>query len=316
MAPEIYIYLTPDPFESDDCLEEDNFSWIPGYLSGEDEDGTVSFLREENTELFDKIFESFKGDISAALQRLKPLFDEFYLRQLNVALDFSGLLTRTKSSLAGYYYHYSQPSKGIYSFSVDQNMLYRKALFLRDAKKSVLPDMNLWEHELIHLFDHQELVAASLLKESEIGKNNLDYYCLKFREEGLANLFDLLDGKLKDISGVREAKEKFVSAYRIAAGKLMNEKNTTSEIRKEVYKGFDFYEIGPWLILAILHRDFSFSEDDLDIQSIFEKLTLGVVVEDAVKIKLLKRATYIDNQYFLSAVSNWLTSDSDHKVEV
>ncbi len=245
-TPQIYTYLTPNPFDSDDYAEEDNFSWIPGYVAGEDEDETPSFFREENTRLLNSIMESFSADILAALQRLQPLLDKFYLRNVNLALDLSGHLLPKKSTLAGYHYHYSQPAQGNFSFSVDRNMIYRKALFLRDGKKSALPDLNLWEHELIHLYDHEQLVAASMLKDSEIAKNNLDYYCLKFREEGLANLFDLMDGKIRDIQGLVQAKEKFIACYREVEKKLQGHTSTTRALREDLYKGFDFYEIGPW----------------------------------------------------------------------
>jgi hypothetical protein len=316
LAPKIYTYFSPDPYDSDDCAEEHFFSWIPGYLSGEDEDGTISFFRDENLQLLDKICESFKEDISAALLRLQPLFDQFYLNQLNVALDVSGLLLPSKSTLAGYHTNYSKPAKGMYTFSVDRYMIYQKALYLKNGDKSVLPNLNLWEHELIHLYDHQELVAASMLKDSAIVKNNLDYYCLKYREEGLANLFDLLDGKLRDIQHMEQAMEKFVTSYREAEVKLLNETNTIDKLRKDLYKGYDFYKIGPWLILAILHRDFYFLEDDLDIRSIIEKAALGEMIEDEVKIEVLKRTHYIDNQYFLYAVADWLKSANTKSMDI
>ena len=159
--------------------------------------------------------------------------------------------------------------------------------------------MNLWEHELIHLLDHWQIIESNGFFNSSLPQNNLQYYLLKYRSEGLANLFDLLDGKLKTIQSREEAKEKFQNNLDQVQAKILSLTQTSREDRIELYSGYDFYEIGPWIMLDLVDEILSVSELP-DAEDLEEKLSQGVSIPDETKLEILKMAFYIDNDWFLS----------------
>jgi hypothetical protein len=291
----IYAYLTPHPLEEDTYLEEDWISWLPGYKAGKSEDGDSSIYREENIALYEKIENYSANVLKAALERMWPLLNGIYFNQIQLAIDY--LNYNCSDALAGYDQGLSDPAKGIYVFHVDQSLLNRYLHFFNGNEKA-LPNMNIWEHELVHLKDHWQLVKASSFKNSAYPLNNLEYYLLKYREEGIANLFDLLDGKIKAFKSIAEAKGKFISNYNEINKRLQSLEKSTEKDRLEIYSGYDFYEIGPWLILDML-CEIPMVTEIASIESLEKNIVNGIILEDSVKLEILKNTFYIDNNWFL-----------------
>jgi hypothetical protein len=234
----IHVYLTPHPLDEDTFLEEEWISWLPGYLKEETEDGLPSYHHDSNIELFQKIENLTENLFRKALERIWPLLNELHFNSLNIGIDYANH-RNSGNSLAGYEYKYSNPSKGNYHFTVDYILLNRYAAFI-NQKIDTLPNLGIWEHELIHLLDHWEIVKASSLSYSDNPINNLHYYTLKYREEGIANLFDLLDVKIKGVKSINEAKDIFNRNHTKKKKRLYNLDKTTSHIRNEIYSGYDF----------------------------------------------------------------------------
>jgi hypothetical protein len=162
--------------------------------------------------------------------------------------------------------------------------------------------MNIWEHELVHLIDHWEIVRASSFAQSDIPLNNLQYYKLKYREEGIANLFDLLDGKIDGIKSRAEAKNKFYDNYNTIKRKLLNLEKTSSDDRAMIYSGYDFYEVGPWIILDML-SEIPMVTDIISIDILENNIINGIIIDDELKLKILKNAFYIDIEWFNSRIT-------------
>jgi hypothetical protein len=291
----IYPYLTPDPFDDESGFEEDWISWLPGYKTGETEDGEPSIYHGDNFRVYEKIENYISGIFRSALTRIWPLLEGIYFKQIQIAIDFTDF--KNSSALAGYDTYKSDPARGIYVFHVDQTLLNRYLHFFQ-GNEQALPDMNLWEHELIHLIDHWQLVQASSLCNSNVPQNNLEYYLLKYRSEGLANLFDLLDGKLRKFKCRAEAKERLISNYNEIQAKIETFSYTTDQMRKELYSGYDFYEIGPWILLDMLDEIF-FLEGTYSAEDIEQKIKDGVILSDEDKLSILEKAFLMDNEWFL-----------------
>jgi hypothetical protein len=298
---EIRAYLSPHPLDEDSFLEEEWISWLPGYIKESTEDELPSFYNESNILLYEKI-ENFTAELfKKALLRMSPLLKEYHLKKIFLSIDYSNF--NNSSALAGYEYNYSKPGKGIYQFTVDQNLLRRYSAFINEKIES-LPDMNLWEHELIHLLDHWEILKASSFASSEVPINNLKYYALKYREEGIANLLDLLDGKLKRIKSREEAKEIFAENYRKAKSDLIKLNQTTPEERRKLYSGYDFYEVGPWMILDLLGEIF-FVTGLVDVAELESKIANGEGISEELKLKIIQDAFHLNNEYFMSRLGNY-----------
>ena len=294
----IYAYLAPDPLDDDSHLEEEWISWLPGYKTGDTEEGLPSFYHEENIELYEKIENYIIGIFRSALTRMWPLMDGIYIKQIQIAIDFMNF--KNSDALAGYDSHKSNPAKGSYVFHVDQDLLNRYLHYFQGNEKAI-PNMNLWEHELIHLLDHWQIVESRGFFDSNLPQNNLQYYLLKYRSEGLANLFDLLDGKLKTIQSREEANEKFQNIFSQVQPNVLSLTQTSREDRIQLYSGYDFYEIGPWIMLDMVDEILSVSELP-DAEELEEKLSQGVSIPDETKLEILKMAFYIDNDWFLGKI--------------
>lgn len=294
----IYSYLTPDPLDDDSCLEEEWISWLPGYKTGETEYGQPSFYDEDNIALYKRIEDYTSGIFRSALERMWPLLDGIYIRQIQIAIDYMNF--KNSDALAGYDQYKSNPAKGVYVFHVDQSLLNRYLHSFQGNEKAI-PDMNLWEHELIHLLDHWQLVYSSAFYSSHVAQNNLDYYLLKYRSEGLANLLDLLDGKLRKFQSRAEAKEQLISKYLQVQSKVQSLPKTTSEIRSEIYDGYDFYEIGPWLMLDML-EDILEAYELESVEELEKKIANCISIPEETKLKVLEMAFMIDNDWFLNGL--------------
>jgi hypothetical protein len=85
--------------------------------------------------------------------------------------------------------------------------------------------------------------------------------------------------------------------------KLQALERTDEQIRSEIYHGYDFYEIGPWLILDLLDELFFIMDEFEDAETIESKISSGILIPDQQKLKILDLAlTTIDNQYFIDRI--------------
>jgi hypothetical protein len=298
---EISAYMSPRPLDEDTFLEEEWISWLPGYIKEETEDGLESYFNESNIELYERIEHFTAALFKKATERMWPLLNEHHFKKIYIGIDYSN--TNNKTSLAGYEYDNSKPGKGIYYFTVDQNLIGKYSAFLNEKIES-LPNINLWEHELIHLLDHWEILKASSFAGSRLPLNNLKYYALKYREEGIANLLDLLDGKINGVNSREEAKKIFAEKYKKTASTLLKLDKTTSQDRKEAYSGYDFYEVGPWIILDML-EEILFVTDLVNVEELENKIVNGEKISEELKLEIIRNAFHIDIEWFMSRLGNY-----------
>lgn len=299
---QISAYLSPHPLDDDSFLEEEWISWLPGYIKEETEEGMPSYYHDSNIALYEKI-EGFTSELfKKGAKRIWPLLKDHHFEKIFISIDYSNY--RSSTSLAGYNYKNSNPAKGSYHFCVDQNLLQRYSAFL-DKKIDSLPDMNLWEHELIHLLDHCEILKASSFANSDLPLNNLQYYILKYREEGIANLLDLLDGKIEGISSRAQAKELFARNYAKTKLELSKHEKTDFKIRDEIYSGYDFYEVGPWIILDMLD-DIPMVTDLIEIDELENMIINKQNINEEIKIEIIENAFFIDNNWYSSKFTNYI----------
>lgn len=281
-------YLSPDPLDDDSDIEEGWTSWIPGYLNS-DEYG-VSYLHTQNIKLSRRLESFTEAEFQKAIKRLKSLWHDKYVKEMNVVIVYTGFLGT--EATASFDYAKSEPECGIYSFALHTPLHYKYANKLLQPEQAPQSTLNIWEHEIIHALDYRQILIASAFAGSENPLNGLTYYTLKYREEGIANLPALLDGDIKAVNSFHEAKEIYAKNCRqIGKEMLTLEKNSDND-RRKIYKGHDFYEAGPWLILDMLSGNYSTALDtDMAIiekriqkkEALSENEKLGIL-SDALKI--------------------------------
>ncbi|GHB49205.1 hypothetical protein [Mongoliitalea lutea] len=294
---QITAYLSPHPLDEDSHMEEEFIDWLPGYVKGESEEGEPSYMRDENIELYERIEQLTEDIFRKALLRMGPLLEGYLFKNIQIFIDYQNF-SDAGSALAGYNHADSNPGKGIYVFHVNQRLLNRYLHFL-EGNLEAIPDMNLWEHEIIHLLDHWELVKASAFRSSDLAHNNLIHYLIKYRKEGTANFLDLLDGKLDGIQSREEAKSLMKEKYELAKNSLAGTDKTSDEQRTLLYAGYNFYAIGPWIMLDMIDEYLLVAENEEDASSIEYKIQQGISLSEEGKLNLVRIVLMFDNEMFL-----------------
>ena len=289
--------LIPDSYAD---IEVEWFSWIPGFdetdLGDEDEE---PLFRDNNIQLYDKIEAIAVDRFNIALENVWPLLDSYLINSLHISIDITGMLC-SSSTLAAYNYVDSNPQKGNYIFNLAQSYLYKLLVVSDNGKDLKLKYHTTWEHEIIHLVDHWESVKSSVYRDSDLSTVYYNYYLLEYRIEGIAELYYLLKGGIDDIKNISQAKEKFQSNLDRIQKLVIDKPKITSKEKDTEFKTYDFYELGPWIILDML-RKFQGGYHEEFINSVIAKVEAGEVVEHDVIIDVIRIALSMKTDEFLNA---------------
>lgn len=300
----IFAYLAPHPLDENSNTEPESLDWIPGFINDDDVDeGTPSIYRDCNIEIYKKIESLTEQYLKDSVRNIWPLLSEIYINSMQVVIDITGIISPGSSSLAGFIHGKSNLTNGDYTFQLDFNLL---DTYLKKDKNNEPLDFHeksVWEHELIHLLDLMSLTEASLYRASNSPYENFKYYIIKYREEGIAELYYVLNGH-SNIKNMQEAielfKDRVITKKNIFDFSIAN----TYKTKNELYKGIDFYTIGPWIILEILREiEIDWEEDmvtnSLEIISNKEAVPLETI------LKIIKKAISISPIQFLKHVEKY-----------
>ena len=138
---------------------------------------------------------------------------------------------------------------------------------------------------------------------------NIKYYLLKFREEGIANLFDLLSGEIKKFNSIEEARNMFVSHYKETLQKTKSITESNHELRQDVYSGYIYYEVGPWLILEILKTFECGFHNDL-VERCIQSIINDEPINHDDKLEIIRTALRIEVENFLDYAKELLQPKS------
>jgi hypothetical protein len=298
--------LHPHPLISDSYadLEEHWFSWIPGFDStdkGDDDEDPL--FRDNNIQLYEKIESIAVECFNKALANMWPLLHNYLINSIHITVDATGMLCNSSSTLAGYNFVDSTPPKGNYRFDLSPNYLQKLLVSSTNGEKLSLKYNTIWEHEIIHLLDHYESLKASVYAETDIAADYFKYYLLGFRIEGVAELYFLLKGGREDIKTMSEAKDKFEKNLANIKNYISENSIVTFKDKNTVYKSYDFYEVGPWVILDFL-RTFEGEFHEELINSIIVKVEAGEEIEHNVVIDIIKIALRIKVDNFINIYIN------------
>ncbi len=288
----IVAYLYPHPLDEDYDTEQEMVSWIPGFVNEPTEDQDNPIYTDANLELYNKIELDVKEAFQKGLKSMWPLCKDIHMKQMNVMIDLV-FISGKKKGIAGYRYGESDPMKGIYQFDMSPKLLV-------DYINNLKVKANIWEHELIHLLDHMEITRSSVYAECNSRTNNLRHFILKFREEGIADLYYLLKGNHPDIHSIEEAKEMFREKVKCAGLKCKEAVRSDETFRQELYSGYHFYEAGPWLILDALQKMGADMFDNLIVECLAAFKGGKEIAEDKI-LQVVKMALgHMDCRKFLS----------------
>jgi len=291
--------LIPDSYAD---IEVEWFSWIPGFdetdLGDEDEE---PLFRDNNIQLYDKIEAIAVDRFNIALENVWPLLDSYLINSLHISIDITGMLC-SSSTLAAYNYVDSNPQKGNYIFNLAQSYLYQLLVASDNGKELKLKYHTTWEHEIIHLVDHWESVKSSVYRDSDVSSEYYNYYLSQYRTEGIAELYYLLIGGIEDIKNMSQAKEKFQTNLDRIQKLVIDKLKITDKEKDTEFKTYDFYELGPWIILDML-RIFQGGYHEELINNVIAKVEAGEVVEHNVIIDVIRIALSMKTDEFLANIN-------------
>ena len=177
----VLAYLAPHPLDDDSAIEGDDLIWIPGFLNEEDEEeGLPATYRECNIKIYDAIEALTEFHFRNSIKNMWPLLSKIQFHSLQIAIDISGIISNQKNTSASYLHNKSSQIEGIYTFSLDRNLL--NSYLQAKANNTTLDnhDQSVWEHELIHLLDHEEILRGTLYGLSDAPSENYKYFFLCF----------------------------------------------------------------------------------------------------------------------------------------
>ena len=300
-----HAYLHPHPLDPDSYadIEVDWFSWIPGFDSRDlgDEDEEPLF-RDNNIQLYNKIEEIAVERFNAALENVWPLLDSLLINNLSITIDVTGDISGP-SALASYLYDHSDPQKGNYFFSLAPSYLHKLLVASNNGTELDLKYHTTWEHEFIHLIDHRSIEKSSVFRHSNLSIDCLRCYIVNYRDEGIPELYYLLKGGWPEVKNVQMALDKFTICLAEAKQKCSASTELTYKQKQEVLKTYDFYELGPWIVLNML-KTFEGGYHEELITSVIEQVEAGKVIEHDVILQVLEIALRIKPDEFINIFIN------------
>ena len=306
-APEdlnVLAYLAPHPLDDDSAIEGDDLIWIPGFLNEEDEEeGLPATYRECNIKIYDEIEALTEFHFRNSIKNMWPLLSKIQFHSLQIAIDISGIISNQKNTSASYLHNKSSQIEGIYTFSLDRNLLH--SYLQAKANNTTLDnhDQSVWEHELLHLLDHEEILKGTLYGLSDAPSENYKYFFLKFREEGIANLHYVLNGNTK-IKNLDTAIKDFILFATEKKAKLDFSKPTNEAIVVELLSGFEYYNIGPWIILDLLKDQWENIHYEM-IDDCIKNLESNQPIEKETILEIIKLGLQLDSITYLKMVEKY-----------
>jgi hypothetical protein len=299
-------YLSPHPCDEDTIFHEDDLKWIPGFDDTDDADGLGVAFNENNLALYDSIAQLTMQKVEAAFGNLSVLFNEHIIKDIFVRIDLYGL-SGSDTALAGYNYNASRPHAGAYQFTADKLLLEK--YILNEQFNSSDKFCYTWEHEFLHMLDYRLLEKTAVFRESKLDDDQFKCYLLKYREEGFAELYYLLHGNYDTINSVEQAQNKFLSLV----NKVNDFRAEHLVVPRGVYDCYDFYSVGPWLLLDMLrYFEGMFHQEMIDeaIETIKQKKAV-----DKEKIfEIITIALRIDVRFFLEYCNSLINNVSVHNL--
>jgi len=271
-------------FESD--YSDEDIKDFPGNWNDED-----IFIEEVAS---DVVYEHF----TKAWRNLYPLIEGKTINSICIGIDILGL----NNGLARYCHEDSDNEEGNYGFAVGPYILYEyfKKYWDNTYIMDTITDF-VWEHEILHMLDHNNIIEYRYHFYSNDVRELLVKHLLRFRNEGIAELFYILrnQGSIKTIEAARiKFKENFDTIVTLP----WKEINKINQIKEYIDNNSLYYTIGPWLILHAIYIN-SDKEGRNLVRKMAEHIKNGSEAEMTDIMLIIKLALTIDNYTFIKSIT-------------
>ena len=229
-----------------------------------------------------------------ACKNLWPFLDKLGFESISIGIDLLGI----ESGMASYYHDFSDDGEGNYGFMLGCDTLEEYLNYhLGNIKKLKPVTKYMWEHELIHLLDHKNLIEFKYANRSTDVREFLVHYLLSYRNEGLADIYYFLNNG-PDIKDMNTARLEFLDDIRRFSSVEWEDYEIIKKMEWEMMQTYHFYTIGPWVVLHILSCP-EYKNSLPAATEVMNKLHKGETIENKTIIKIIKSALKISNEDFI-----------------
>lgn len=274
------------------------FQKIPGRITKElfamhkaeliEMDVDYGFFRE-------MIFETAKEHFCRALNMMLPLFEmRGDVNKINLKFEVR------PEALAGFY---NQPNrrKGVYMLCASDELLYEYALeyFFGDTPDTRVASV--WYHELMHLLDHENLELLASIPKPPNSVEALVYMMMRYRCEGIAEMYFLLNGFSK-FRSVQTARSVFKRKMNRLITKWPEGRSMVGRVCAFCIKDHGLYDIGVWMILHILGCQDSKAYTP-EAAIVANKIRKRKQLSENEILVMMEKALAIDNKTFIDCIT-------------
>ena len=259
---------------------------INSYFGNFDEDN-------DGENFYEVVYEVVEKEFLKGAKKFMPLLKNFNFSYIAIGVDIIGF----NCAYACYFPSLSDNKKHNYAFGIGPELLSEYLRKRNDTKYTHNDKMiNMWEHEIIHLLDSNNLKKYRFHLNSYDRKEMFMHYIYKMRSEGIANLYDLGKQNLvynNTSDGLIAFQKEIDRLQSLNWEDISNSKNLTNLI----LKGFSFYNIGPWLILNHLSNSISLIIKEKS-RKWNQKINDGIILTDKEIMEMVEFATNINLNQF------------------
>jgi hypothetical protein len=228
-----------------------------------------------------------------------PLLETFPISNILVNIDISGSCT---SILASYNKGRSDALAGKYLFNAKPALIldYLTSYFLDGIPLSP-SSYYTWEHELIHMMDHDYISELEYNLERPDITEILVEFILSFRSEGISELFYFMKNH-SQYRSIKAARTVFLRKMESLRNRPWDNPRFVKNSRLAIKGDNDYYTIGTWMVLHVLGCKAN-GKMNTEAEQVGVKIKKRQEISDEEIISMVKQSLEIDNHSFLDSLT-------------
>jgi hypothetical protein len=281
-------------------IEEIDFQF--GYINSSEISDTelirqlalVNIIKGKDTCSFREIFEdSCIQKIKKALKNVDFFLKDIKINSLKIEID----LRESLNYIAAYNHAGADISNGNFTFVLSRDVFFN---YLNPAYKLPLNCRYLWEHELMHLIDHNNIITRAFTPVSGIGSFWINFLFM-YRTEGVAELYAFLNG-VKKLKNRDEAMKAFRTELASLNGISWHAAHGEQLYMNMIFRTNSFYDIGPWMVLHTLTCSCEHNSNWID--STLDEVNTYGKASRLMTFWIIRKALKLGNEQFIKELFN------------
>lgn len=272
---------------------------------GDDEellDGFPGTYDNEENVFEEIILDAVYVKFNHAWKNLNPLLEKTTINAISMGID----ILPVGCGHATFFHKQSNVEKGSYGFAIKWELINEYLMEYWDNSYSVDKGYRYsWEHELTHLLDVKNLNRFDYSISSSGLQDFFIQYLLKYRNEGIAELYYFLDDDAKRLYGSGDTSRTFFREFSSMKKEDWGNPEKLVELKSKYLDSYAPYEVGPWLIIHCLEQsgDMKTAEKAKQYKKMLENKQL---ISSEQKLTLISMALKVKAENFLQGLVTFI----------